>query len=88
MTCDPKGEMGADALKEFLTLFGNPDIYTQTLLEVLFEELYYDSYEEVEIDETALHLSGETRQDGNQDGLPSSGTENDSQNNGCETTKS
>ena len=77
---DPKGEMGADALKEFLGQFGKPDIYTQTFLEVLFEELFYDSYKEIETngnDET-LSVSGETGQNGDQDGLPSSRTESNS----------
>lgn len=60
MIQDPKGEMGADALKEFFTQFGKPDIYTQILLEVILEELCYDSYKEVETDgnDETLPISG------------------------------
>lgn len=52
--------MGADALKEFFTQFGKPDIYTQILLEVILEELCYDSYKEVETDgnDETLPISG------------------------------
>ena len=76
MTTDPKGEMGADALKEFLGQFGKPDIYTQTFLEVLFEELIYDSYEEVETNgnNETLSVPRETGQNGDQNGLPSTRT--------------
>ena len=68
------GDLGADALKDFLTQFGEPDIYTQTLLEVLFEELFYDSYEEIETDGKTLYLPPQEKQDGDQDGSSSTGS--------------
>lgn len=67
------GELGADALKEFLAQFGEPDIYTQVLFEVLFEELFYDSYEEIETDGKTLHLPPQAKQDGDQNGCSSTG---------------
>lgn len=80
--------MGAEALVGFLQQFGNPDIYTKTFLEVLFEELIYDSYEEVELDgnETTLPVSRQERQDGDQASIPSPRSENDCSDNGCQTT--
>lgn len=70
------GELGADAVKAFLNQFGEPDIYTQVLLEEIMEYLFYDSYEEVETNGKTLYLPTEKKQDGNQDGGSSSGTEN------------
>mgnify|MGYP005648080145 CR=1 FL=1 len=69
------GDLGADALKGFLAQFGEPDVYTKVLLEVLFEELFYDSYEEIETDGKTLYLPPQEKQDGSQDGCSSTGTE-------------
>lgn len=70
------GDLGVDALKTFLNQFGKPDIYTQILLETIFEQLFYDSYEEVEIDGETLHLPSEKEQNRCQNGGSSSRTEN------------
>tara|TARA_Y100000034_G_scaffold38278_2_gene47036 strand:+ start:16108 stop:16353 length:246 start_codon:yes stop_codon:yes gene_type:complete len=69
------GDLGADALKDFLAQFGEPDIYTRILLEVIFEELFYDSYEEIETDGKTVYLPPQEEQDGCQDGSCSTGTE-------------
>ena len=69
------GDLGADALKDFLAQFGEPDVYTQVLLEVLFEELFYDSYEEIETDGKTLYLPPQAKQDGGQDGDSGTGSE-------------
>lgn len=69
------GELGAEAFKSFLDQFGKPDIYTQVLLEVIFEELLYDSYEEIELDGKTVYLPSQTKQDRNKDGGSSSGSE-------------
>ena len=69
------GDLGADALKDFLAQFGEPDVYTQVLLGIIFEELLYDSYEEIETDGKTLHLPSQAEQDGSQDGGSSAGSE-------------
>jgi len=71
------GELGADALKSFLEQFGEPDIYTQVLFEVIFEELFYDSYEEIEIDGKTLHLPSKEKPDSSENGGYSTGSEDD-----------
>lgn len=74
------GDLGADALKDFLAQFGEPDIYTQTLLEVIFEELLYDSYQEIETDGKTLYLPPQEEQNRDQDGSSSAGAEDSIEN--------
>jgi len=69
------GDLGADALKDFLKQFGEPDVYTQVLLGIIFEELFYDSYEEIETDGKTLYLPPQEEQDGSQDGSSGAGSE-------------
>ena len=74
------GDLGADALTEFLAQFGEPDIYTKVLFEVIFEELFHDNYEEIETDDKTLYLPPQKEQDRDQNDSSSSGTEDGIQN--------
>lgn len=56
MNNEEKAKLGADSLHCFVNQFGEPDNYTATLLEVLFEEIYASS----------LSLFGQQEQTGNQ----------------------
>ncbi len=56
MNDEEKAKLGADSLHCFVNQFGEPDNYTATLLEVLFEEIYASS----------LSLFSQQKQEGDQ----------------------
>jgi len=58
--------MGLEALQSFFAQFGKPDVYTQILFEILFEELTYQSEDNYN-DEKIIHLPGEKGQDRDKD---------------------